>query len=340
MITLPRGPLMIGISAHTLSDEDRERLLHPNVGGVILFSRNFQSTTQLMALTKAINALRAPKLLIAVDHEGGRVQRFKDGFASLAAIRTFGETYDHDQGAAQKQAAEAGELMAMELKSCGVDMSFAPVLDIDDGQSEILATRGFHHEPAIIAQLAKAYRQGMQRANMAAVGKHFPGHGSVKFDTHLQEVMDNRPLETILSEDLVPFARLIKDGLESVMTAHVIYTQVDSLPASFSPIWLKQILRDQLGFSGIVFSDDLGMAAASAFGDAWRSTQAAVDAGCDMILLCNDFEQMDQVILNLAPKNYSDLSRRLSVFTQPMKYDKLVFKQRLDQLLANTSGAY
>ena len=328
MLSIPRGPLMVGVQGHFLQEDEKELLSHPNIGGVILFSRNFESTTQLTELTHEIHQLRFPQLLIAVDHEGGRVQRFKDGFSELPAVGLFGDYYNHSPVDALAYANISGELMALELKACGVDISFAPVLDIDDGQSDILATRGFHQQPEHIAILADAYINGMRNASMEAVAKHFPGHGSVKLDTHLGEVIDLRPLDDIITHDLIPFQRMIDKGLESVMSAHIIYPEVDPLPASFSAIWMHDILRQKLNFTGIIFSDDLGMAAAKAFGDALIGTEEALNSGCDIILLCNDFAESADVTLNLSRKVSPLLSTRLSVFTKPLNYDKMTLNKR------------
>lgn len=323
MRSMPRGPLMVGIQGHQLLSEEKTLLLHPNIGGVILFTRNFSSKAQLKVLTAEIHALRSPSLLIAVDHEGGRVQRFKEEFTPLPALSSLGEYYAQSASQALRYSHHLGELMAFELKMCGVDISFAPVLDIDDGQSDIVKTRGFHAMPHIISALASAYMQGMRAANMVPVGKHFPGHGSVTLDTHLETVTDCRSYQAIHDHDLVPFVSMIDQGLEAVMSAHVVYPHVDKWPASFSSVWLKKILRQQLNFSGIVFSDDLGMAAAKAFGDALTGTQEALKAGCDMVLLCNDVDQIKAVTHDLAQQDYHALSERLAVFTTPVKHDTM-----------------
>ena len=282
------GPVMIDLEGCTLSAEERELLMHPLVGGVILFTRNYQSLAQLTELIEAIHALRSPRLLIAVDHEGGRVQRFREGFTRLPAARRFGEIYDQDKRRARQLAEQAGWVMAAELRAVGVNFSFAPVLDLDRGISAVIGDRAFHTSPHAVADLALAYVHGMQRAGMAATGKHFPGHGAVEADSHLAIPEDPRHLADIISEDVHPFERLIENGLAGIMPAHVIYPQVAPQPAGFSPYWLQQVLRKQLHFQGVIFSDDLNMEGASVAGGPLQRAEAALEAGCDVILICNN----------------------------------------------------
>ena len=284
------GPVMLDVAGTELDAEDVRRLQHPLVGGVILFARNYQSPAQIKALTAAIHAVRQPPLLISVDHEGGRVQRFREGFTRLPAMRELGKTWDGNPKRARQLAEEAGWVLAAELRAHGVDFSFTPVLDIDYGHSQVIGDRAFHHNPQAIAELAHALMAGLKRGGMAAVGKHFPGHGHVAADSHVDIPVDER-IPAQLEHDIEPFRRLVEDGLAAIMPAHVIYPKVDSRPAGFSKRWLKDILRQQLGFQGAVFSDDLSMAGARLIdGEQVSYTQAAVtalNAGCDLVLLCN-----------------------------------------------------
>ncbi|MBV8124570.1 MAG: beta-N-acetylhexosaminidase [Paucibacter sp.] len=287
---LAHAPLMLDIAGIQLDANDRRRLQHPLTGGLILFSRNFQSREQLTALTSEVKALR-PDLLIAVDHEGGRVQRFRsDGFTHLPSMRSLGERWMSDAMQAVSAATAAGCVLASELRACGVDFSFAPVLDLDHGASSVIGDRSFHRDPRVVALLAKSVAHGMLLAGMHSCGKHFPGHGFVKADSHLDVPVDKRSLKAILADDAKPFEWLALD-LAAVMPAHVIYPKVDSRPAGFSARWLQDILRERLGFAGAIFSDDLGMQGARVLdGQAISYTQAALaalDAGCDMLLLCN-----------------------------------------------------
>ena len=308
--TLPRGPVMLGIEGTVLTAADVERLLHPLVGGVILFTRNYDSPDQLTLLAQSINALRAPAPLIAVDHEGGRVQRFRAGFATLPPMRTLGERYDQDPWDALRTAQTIGWTIASELRMHGVDFSFTPVLDLDHGASAVIGDRALHGDPRIVSELAVALRRGLRQGGAAAVGKHFPGHGYVTADSHVALPADARPLDAIFASDVVPFASLIRDGLEAIMPAHVVYPAVDDLPAGFSPRWIKDILREQLRFDGLVFSDDLEMAGAHGVGDIVARATAAADAGCDMVLVCNDFAAAAEVLDRWRPERNLQLPRR------------------------------
>lgn len=279
---------MVDLAGSALDAEDRELLLHPAVGGVILFSRNFAAPEQLAELTASIRALREPHLLIGVDQEGGRVQRFRDGFTRLPPAGRFGVLHAGDSRRALDVCASVAWLMAAELRAVGVDFSFAPVLDLDRGISRVIGDRAFGPRAQDVCDLAAAWCDGVRRAGMAAVGKHFPGHGGVVADSHAELPMDGRSLAELELEDLVPFRHLIEQGLEAVMPAHVVYPAVDAHPAGFSPVWLKEILRGRLGFEGVVFSDDLNMGAAGAGGDYPERARAAAGAGCDMLLICNN----------------------------------------------------
>jgi len=282
------GPVMLDLEGTTLQAGEREMLQHPLVGGVILFSRNFESPEQLMELVADIHQVRHPRLLVSVDHEGGRVQRFRDGFTHLPAARIFGQIYEHDRRRARHLADRAGWLLAAELRAVGVDFSFAPVLDIDRGVSEVIGDRAFHSDPQVVSELALAFVHGMQGAGMAATGKHFPGHGGVEADSHVAIPVDERSEVDLSAEDLVPFERLLTNGLGGIMPAHVIYSAVDEHSAGFSRYWLKDVLRGRLRFEGLIFSDDLSMEGASVAGGYVERAEAALDAGCDVVLVCNN----------------------------------------------------
>jgi beta-N-acetylhexosaminidase len=287
-VRLPPGPAVIDVVGLALTDDDRRRLSHPAVGGVILFSRNFQDVQQLVALTEEIERLRDPALPICVDHEGGRVQRFRTGFTLLPPMRDLGKLWDRDRPAGRAAARAAAYVAAAELGAHGVDFSFAPVLDIDFGASGVIGDRALHFDPTAVGALGASLVQGFADAGMAAVGKHFPGHGFAEADSHVALPRDERPLKEIEGKDLVPYKPAIEAGMAAVMPAHVIYTQVDSEPAGYSRIWLQDILRGKLGFDGLIFSDDLSMEGASTAGGIAERARAALGAGCDMVLLCND----------------------------------------------------
>lgn len=294
------GPVMLGLGGLRLDAEERELLRHPRVGGVILFSRNYADPDQLAALTTEIHALRHPRLLIGVDHEGGRVQRFREGFTRLPPVRALGAIYDVDRMRAKALARVSGWLMAAELRACGVDFSFAPVLDLDVGASTVIGDRAFHGNPEAVADLAHAYLSGMQKAGMDGVGKHFPGHGHVQADSHHELPVDRRRYADIAACDLVAFERMVHYGLAAVMPAHVLYPQVDDRPAGFSPVWLREVLRGRLGFQGAIFSDDLDMAGAHVAGGPLARAEAALAAGCDMVLACNDRDAALAIVRGLA----------------------------------------
>ncbi len=312
---MPRGPVVLDVAGLVLDDADRARLMHPLTGGVILFSRNFGDVVQLTALTASIRALRTPALLIAVDHEGGRVQRFREGFTAIPAMRTLGTLWDRDVAAASVEAERLGHVMATELRAHDVDFSFTPVLDLDFGGSSVIGDRAFHGNPNAVAHLAAALCRGMRRGGCAAVGKHFPGHGFVAGDSHHEVPVDERSMAEIAADDLIPFGVLVAQGLEAVMPAHVIYPAVDSLPAGYSRIWLLDVLRQRLHFDGIIFSDDLGMAGAHTAGDIVARADAALAAGCDMVLTCNDHPAADDLLARWKPAPQVELARRAERMT-------------------------
>jgi len=290
------GPVMMGLAGPVLQPEEREMLRHPLLGGVILFTRNYVDPEQLAALVASIHAVREPRLLVAVDHEGGRVQRFRSGFTPLPPVGELGKLYEQDRRRAHHLAEATGWLMASELLAVGIDFSFAPVLDLDFGVSTVIGDRAFHRQADIVTDLAHAYMIGMRSAGMAATGKHFPGHGAVREDSHIALPIDGRSYEDIFTEDLVPYERMIHFGLAGVMPAHVIYSAVDARPAGFSPFWIRDVLRSRLGFQGVVFSDDLDMAAAAVAGDYAERARAALEAGCDMVLACNHPEGVARIL--------------------------------------------
>ncbi len=281
------GPLMVDVHGLALTPAERVRLRDPLVGAVILFSRNFQDLAQVRELVAEIRSVRSPPLLVAVDQEGGRVQRFRTGFYHLPPLRWLGHQYDLDNAEGRRLAQTCGWLMAAEVLDTGVDFSFAPVVDLDYGLSEVIGDRSFHREPEIVAELASAYVLGMHKAGMIAVAKHFPGHGYVVADSHLDLPVDHRTLPE-LYDDLLPYGRLIRQGVNGVMIAHVRYPQVDAEVASLSPYWLRTALRGDFGFGGVIFSDDLSMKALVTEGDMPERARRALGAGADMALICND----------------------------------------------------
>jgi len=331
----PLGPLMVDVAGLTLLDEEREFLRSDTVGAVILFGRNFVSKHQVEQLVSEIKSLRNPSLLIAVDQEGGRVQRFRDGFFSLPAAAQLGRLYDQNPQEAKQLSRIAGTLMATELIEIGVDFSFAPVLDRRNDESLVIADRGFHKAPQAIVEMAGNFIDGMNSAGMAATGKHFPGHGGVIGDSHLIKPVDGRSLEQMESTDLVPFRRLM-DKLDGIMTAHVEFPRVDTELPTFSSFWLKDMLRDRLGFQGVVFSDDLSMKGAHGARSARQRTEKALAAGCDMCLICNHPESARVVARQLSytsTPNQTKLDKmRANAGEMVTSEEKMAMQERLSTL--------
>lgn len=316
------GPVMLDLAGRSITAEDRERLKHPQCGGVILFARNVADVDQVRELAAEIRALRSPQLLIAVDQEGGQVQRLKEGFLSLPPPRQLGVAYDCDPAAGLALARDCGWAMASECLAAGIDFSFAPVLDIDYGTSTVIGDRAFHSDPQVIIRLASAYISGMHKAGMAAVVKHFPGHGHVIADSHLDIAVDARPYAVLAAADIEPFRALIAEGIDGVMPAHVIYSDCDPNPAGFSAFWLKDRLRQHLGFEGAIFSDDLSMQAAVAAGTPAARAETALSAGCDMLLVCNDPAAASEVLnaVDLFPQA-PQRGRRLERMRRKLSYN-------------------
>ena len=282
------GPIMLDIDGLELTPADRELLTEPAVGGVILFSRNYASPAQVADLVAEIRALRSPPLIVAMDHEGGRVQRFRESFSAIPPMRHVGRAFDRDPEVGLRLARQCGWLIGAELRGVAIDLSFAPCVDLDWGFSEIIGNRAFHRKPDTVATLAAEFCRGMRSAGMAPVAKHFPGHGAVVPDSHLELPVDRREYGDVL-DDMHPYERLIANRLiAGVMTSHVVYREMDALPASFSPYWIVRELRERLGFDGAIFCDDLSMQATRDFGPMPERSRRALEAGCDMILICND----------------------------------------------------
>lgn len=316
MKQLPLGPLMIDIAGTELTDLDRERLCHPLVGGIILFSRNYADPAQLTALAAAIHELRSPALLIAVDHEGGRVQRFRDGFTRLPPMAALGRLWDSDAAKGCEAARQVGYVLAAELRARGVDYSFTPVLDLDYGPSRVIGDRAFHRRPEAVVALATALGEGLRQGGMGTCGKHFPGHGYVVPDSHVELPVDDRAFEA-MQEDIEPYRQL---GLDGVMAAHVIYNCMDCNTAVFSNKWIDY-LRNKIKFDGVVFTDDLSMAGAGVVGDMLARVETAYAAGCDMLLVCNAPGAVGQVLAGWKPAVDAQRSRRIEALlaTAPAK---------------------
>lgn len=316
------GPVMIDLVGTEITPAEINMLKHPNTGGVILFTRNFESIEQLEKLIDEIHSIRQPPLLISVDHEGGRVQRFHEGFTRIPPMAKLGEIYHKDKSKGKQLAELCGWLMASECLAVGIDFSFAPVLDLGHGVSGVIGDRAFDSSPEVIAILAHEFMRGMKRAGMAATGKHFPGHGSVKEDSHVAHPVDERSLADIMMADAIPFERMIDYGLAAIMPAHVVYPQVDDQAAGYSTRWLQEILRKQLHFEGVIFSDDLSMAAAAPAGGYVERAKAALRAGCDMVLVCNHTDDAKAVLEGLEQYNNPASALRLVRMHGHKKYNR------------------
>ncbi|MGJ0486756.1 MAG: beta-N-acetylhexosaminidase [Methylomicrobium sp.] len=324
------GPVMLDVEGLTLAAHEIDKIRHPNTGAVILFARNYENPKQIKELIASIRQARNGEILIAVDQEGGRVQRFQNGFTRLPPAARYAEK--------PELAEAAGWLMASELLAVGVDFSFAPVLDVDCGISQVIGNRSFSTHPELAAELASSFRNGMRSAGMAATGKHFPGHGAVAPDSHLALPVDERDLDSIRAKDLLPFKRLIGEGLEAVMPAHVVFAAADNRPAGFSPFWIQQVLRKELQFNGVVFSDDLSMAGASWGGDYPERAGLALAAGCDMVLVCNNPAAAEQVLEALPIKKDPLRESRLAAmrgrpqFSREQLLNSVQWRQISDQI--------
>lgn len=317
----PLGPVMFDLAGSSLTAEEAGRLKHPAAGGIILFSRNYESPRQLLQLIESIRSIR-PEILIAVDHEGGRVQRFRAEFTAIPPAACYRRCRS-DLGSFAAAAAEvAGWLMAAELRSFGIDFSFAPVLDVDSNVSQVIGDRSFSDEPEEVTLLAAAFHSGMRRAGMSGVGKHFPGHGSVAEDSHRALPVDGRRWDEIRQRDLEPFRVLIEAGLEGIMPAHVLYPVCDGLPAGYSPFWIGEILRRRLHFRGAVFSDDLSMGGAEFAGDFCSRARTALCAGSDMVLVCNSPDQVDAVLESVAGSYDPGIPTRLAAMRGKFPVDR------------------
>lgn len=329
------GPMMVDVSGVVLDENEKKFLGSSAIGSVILFARNYQSRGQITKLISKIKSIRSPALLVCVDQEGGRVQRFKDGFFPMPPAYRFGQAYDYDPKLGVSMAHSAGTLMATELIEVGVDFSFAPVLDCADLNSKVIGDRGFHQSPEVICKLAGAFIDGMNQAGMVATGKHFPGHGGVVDDSHQITPIDNRNLEQLQDCDLLPYKNLYSK-LGGVMTAHVQYPKIDESLPTFSNYWLQHILRKEIGFDGVVFSDDLSMKGAHVAGDPVQRTNRALDAGCDVALICNDPENARSVVDELGDSIIVDQSKLSLLYANThisSDCDFTALKNQLSQLV-------
>ena len=330
----PLGPLIVDIEGKALTHHDRELLRHPLIGGVILFTRNYENKIQIKELVRQVKSLRHPELLVCVDQEGGRVQRFKQDFIELPPLHTLGELYDQAPAQALEFSGQLAALMAQELTPLGIDFSFAPVVDLYDASSQIIANRAFHHDPQIISRLALAYMQGLHENGMIAVAKHFPGHGSVIEDSHLCLPTDRRCFQQVANSDLIPYQFLIENGLDALMSAHVLFNTIDVLPSGFSSFWLNEILRKSMNFQGLIFTDDLSMQGAVEFGSIIERTKLAFNAGCDIALICNDRHAVEAVLSDSSLQSIVDPDSSLHIRCRKLqKQTNLLSKSQIKNML-------
>ncbi|NQY64148.1 MAG: beta-N-acetylhexosaminidase [Alteromonadaceae bacterium] len=331
------GPIMLDVQGTSLSAEDKELLEHPLVGGLILFSRNYQSPKQVSALTREIRKAAKSPILIAVDQEGGRVQRFREHFSTIPAMGAIWRCADGDVEFAKLIAKNCGTLMALEVQAVGIDLSLAPVLDIN-GISEVIGERAFHQQPEQVIALASAFIDGMQKAGMKATGKHFPGHGSVQADSHHALPIDTRSKQQIINLDLLPFKHLIAaQKVSAIMPAHIVFPNIDSKSVGFSHYWLQEVLRDTLAFEGVIFSDDLSMEGAASIGGYIERAEAAQQAGCDMLLLCNNRQGCIEVIDNANIEITSTSSERLKTL---LKTSRLTWPDLAENLMWRQASSF
>lgn len=323
---------MFGIQGKTLNAQEIEWLNHPLSAGVILFTRNYDNPAQIRALVRSLRETAAHEILIAVDHEGGRVQRFREGFSEIPAMANLGKTYDSDTAVGLQLARDWGYVMAHEIADCDIDFSFAPVLDVQTNFSQIIGDRGFHSDVTQIGAIAGAFYQGMRDAGTIGVGKHFPGHGNIVADSHVELPVCDADFDTLKQHDLPPFAELITQGIEAMMPAHILYTGVDGMPAGFSNYWLQTVLREQLGFEGCIISDDLDMAGAAAFGDMAKRV-ALAEKNCDLILLCNDHNHMQIAFTSQIPiANRQRQARLQALKRDPSQHDTVEYQTALQRV--------
>ncbi len=326
---------MIDLEGTEISPEEREWLVHPAVGGVILFTRNYSDKEQIASLISELHTIKKPKLLVAVDQEGGRVQRFRQGFTQFPPMRCIGEVYDKNPAKALLLSEILACRLASELREVGVDFTFAPILDLDTGESVVIGDRAFHGDFDAVSALASKFMLGLRKGGMESVGKHFPGHGSVTADSHFECPVDHRYENDLQLADMIPFQRLVDHGIAGMMSAHVVYEHVDKKPASFSPYWLTRVLREQMRFEGVIFSDDLSMKGAHIIGDIGERLQAALAAGSDMVLICNNPQDIPPALDQLKGYNNPSSQLRLARFHgKPPQYLNSTHQQMLDEFVA------